>query len=157
MIHIQRSRTFETSPASVWAVLGRYMHIDAFAPLITSVDALTDGQDGVGSKRRNHFENGTSLVEEVTAWTPNQSFTVRLSDMAAMPLHEATSAVSIETLSGGRSVVKWSFDFRVKFGPLGWLMGQTIMKKMMAKIIDGNLKGLAEQVATLQSTTAQTP
>ncbi len=150
MIHFQRTHTINASPEAVWAVLGRYMHIDEFAPLITSVDALTKGEDGVGSRRRNHFENGTSLVEEVTAWVPNQSFTVELSDMAAMPLHEASSKVLI-TAAGDQSKVTWTFDYRVKYGPLGWLMGQTMMKIMMGKIIDGNLKGLAERVHSNQT------
>ena len=40
----------------------------------------------------------------------------------------------------------WTFDYRVKYGPLGWLMGQTLVKMMMGKIIDANLKGLADKV-----------
>ena len=150
MIHFQRAHTIDASPEAVWAVLGRYMHVDAFAPLITSVDALTEGEDGLGSKRRNHFKNGTSVVEEVTAWEPNQGFTVKLSEMAAMPLHEAYSEVSIEP-NGERSKVNWTFDYRVKYGPLGWLMGQTMMKMMMGKIVDGNLKGLADKVRSNQT------
>ncbi|MCP5082813.1 MAG: SRPBCC family protein [Alphaproteobacteria bacterium] len=145
MIHFERTHTIDAAPDAVWAVLGRYMHIDEFAPLITSVDALTEGEDGLGSKRRNNFENGTSLVEEVMAWKPGKGFTVKLSDMAAMPLHEASSEVRI-TPTGGRSKVTWTFDYRVKYGPLGWLMGQTVMKMMMGKIIDGNLKGLADKI-----------
>ncbi len=150
MLHLQRSHTIDATPDAVWAVLGRYMHIDDFAPFIVSVDALTNGEDRVGSKRRNHFENGTSVVEEVTAWKPNQGFTVALSDMAAMPLHEASSEVSIEPKGEGTSV-KWTFDYRVKYGPLGWLLGQTMMKMMMGKIIDANLKGLADKVLSNQT------
>ena len=150
MIHYQRTRMIDAKPEAVWAILGRYMRIDEFAPLITSVEALTEGDVGLGSKRRNHFENGTSLVEEVTEWKPNQSYTVELSDMAAMPLHEAYSKVSIEPKVEG-SMVIWTFDYRVKYGPLGWLMGQTMMKLMMGKIIDGNLKGLAEKVLLNQT------
>lgn len=155
MIHFQRTDTIEASPEAVWAVLGNFMNIDEFAPLITSVDALTSGEDGLGSKRRNHFDNGTSLVEEVIAWKDNHSFTVELSDMAAMPLHEANSEVSVEPLSGGRSTVKWTMDYRVKYGPFGWLLGQTMMKMMMGKIVDGNLKGLVEKVGSNQVSTAQ--
>ena len=150
MIHFQRTHTIDATPEAVWAVLGRYMHIDEFAPLITSVDALTEGEDGLGSKRRNHLENGTSVVEEVTEWKLNQGYKVKLSDMAAMPLHEASSEVFI-TPTGGRSEVTWTFDYRVKYGPLGWLMGQTMMKMMMGKIIDGNLNGLADRVRSNQA------
>jgi len=155
MIHFQRSHTIDAPPEAVWAVLGRYMHIDEFAPQITSVDALTDGEVGLGSRRRNYFENGTSLVEEVIAWNPYRGFKVELSDMAAMPLHEAQSEVIIEP-NGARSTVTWTFDYRVKYGPLGWLMGQTLMKIMMGKIIDGNLKGLADKVRSNEMAVAPT-
>ena len=147
MIHFQRTRTIDATPKAVWAVLGRYMHIDEFAPLIASVDALTEGKDGLGSKRRNIFDNGTSVVEEVTAWEPDQGYTVQLSEMAAMPLTQAHSTVNIAPV-GGQARVTWTFDYRVKYGPVGWLLGQTLMKMMMGKIIDGNLKGLADKVGS---------
>ena len=145
MIHLERTRRMEASPEAVWAVLSDFMHVDAFAPLITSVEALTEGENGVGSKRRNYFENGSSVVEEIIAWEPGRSFTVRLSEMDAMPLHEATSQMSVKPVRDHCDVT-WTFDYRVKYGPLGWLMGQTLMKMMMGKIINGNLKGLAEKV-----------
>ena len=67
-----------------------------------------------------------------------------------IPLHEAQSEVVFEP-HGDRSKVTWTFDYRVKFGPLGWLMGQTMMKMMMGKIINGNLQGLADRVAANQA------
>ena len=147
MIHLNRTLKIDATPDAVWAVLGDFMHIDEFAPLIKSVDALTDGENGIGSKRRNHFENGTSLVEEVTEWkAANRSFRIRLLDMEAMPLVEACSDMSVESVDGGRSQVNWSMDYRVKYGPFGWLLGQTMMRMMMSKIIDENLKGLADKV-----------
>lgn len=150
MIHFKRSLTIDAAPEAVWAVLSRFMHIDEFAPFITSVDALTEGENGVGSKRRNHFENGTSLVEEVIAWDPPHGFKVELSDMAAMPLHEARSGVYIEPL-GERSTVTWTMEYRVKHGLFGWVLGQTVMKMMMKSIIIRNLKGLADKVRARQA------
>ncbi|NIZ61021.1 SRPBCC family protein [Sedimentitalea sp. CY04] len=146
MIQFERTLEIDATPEAVWAVLGRYMHIDEFAPLVKSVDALTNGEDGVGSKRRCHFDNGTSVVEEVTAWVPNRKCRVKLSDMEAMPLNEAHAELVVEPVGQGKSKVKWGMEYRVKFGPLGWLLGQTLMKMMMGKILDGNLNGLASKV-----------
>ena len=67
-----------------------------------------------------------------------------------MPLHEAHAEVSVEPLGSERSRVKWGMDYRVKYGPFGWLLGQTMMKMMMGKILDGNLKGLADKVQSNQ-------
>ena len=68
MIHYERTLEIDATPDDVWAVFGRFMHIDEFVLKIVSVDALTDGKDGIGSKRRLNFKNGTSVVEEVTEW-----------------------------------------------------------------------------------------
>ena len=146
MIHFERTLDIDATPDAVWAVLGRFMHIDAFAPLVTSVEALTEGEDGLGSRRRCHFADGGSVVEEVTAWDAHRGYRVRLSEMSAMPLHEAHADLAVEPLGDGRSKVTWGFDYRVKFGAFGWVLGQTLMKMMMGKVLDGNLQGLADKV-----------
>ncbi len=146
MIHYERTLDMDATADAIWAVIGRFMHIDEFAPLIKSVDALTDGEDGVGSKRRCNFDNGTSVVEEVTEWEVCRKYRVRLSEMSALPLHEMHAELSLGQLEDKRVRVTWAVDYRVKFGPFGWLLGQTMMKLMMGKIIDGNLKGLAGKV-----------
>ncbi|WP_299663048.1 SRPBCC family protein [uncultured Ruegeria sp.] len=146
MIHHEKYLDINARPEDIWAVLGRFMHIDEFAPQVTSVDALTSGADGVGSKRRCHFENRTSLVEEVTSWDANQGYSVRLSDMAAMPMHEANATVAISPLADNRSHVTWSMDYRMKYGPFGWLMGQTLLKMMMGRVLAENLSALAAKV-----------
>ncbi|MCG7520075.1 SRPBCC family protein [Ruegeria sp. Ofav3-42] len=145
MIHHERTLEIDARPEAVWAILSRFMQIDEFAPQVTSVDALTTGEIGVGSKRRCHFENGTSLVEEVTDWQVNKGYRVRLSEMSAMPLTEAHAAITIKPQANSRSRVIWSMDFQMKYGLVGWLMGQTILKAMMGRVLDGNLKALADK------------
>lgn len=146
MIHYQRSLIINATPEAIWAVISRYMHIDEFAPQVKLVDALTKGEDGVGSKRRCHFENGTSLVEEVIDWQAGKSYRIQLSEMDAMPIHEMYADITLHPQSNDQVNVVWGMDYRVKFGPFGWLLGQTLMKLMMGKIVDENLKGLAEKV-----------
>ncbi|SDX10002.1 Polyketide cyclase / dehydrase and lipid transport [Ruegeria halocynthiae] len=145
MLHQERHLELEARPEDIWAILSRFMHIDDFAPQVVSVDALTVGTDGIGSKRRCHFANGTSLVEEVTDWQVNRGYTVRLSHMA-MPLHEAQAAIAITPLSTSRSRVTWSMDFGMKYGPIGWLMGQTLLKVMIGRVLADNLSALAAKV-----------
>ena len=70
-----------------------------------------------------------------------------------MPLHEAYADLAVEPLDSVRSRVKWGMDYRMKYGPFGWLLGQTMMKLMMGKILDGNLKGLADKVRSNQTAT----
>ncbi|MGI9370368.1 MAG: SRPBCC family protein [Ruegeria sp.] len=151
MIHFHRTREIKASPEEVWAIMGRFMHIDEFAPLVSSVEALTGGENGVGSKRRCNFDDGSSMVEEVTNWEVGRGYRVHLLETDPMPLKEAYAELSIQPLSSGRSQVVWSMDYRIKYGPLGWILGQTMMKLMMRKVLDRNLQGLADQVRLAQS------
>jgi len=151
MIRHQRTLTIDASPDAVWGVLKRFMHIDEFAPLVKSVDALTTGEDRVGSKRRCNFEDGNCVVEEVTVWEDNHRYRVRLSETEPMPLKEAYAELSIAPAGPEQTSVKWSMDYRLKYGLFGWLMGQTMMKVMMSRVLDGNLKGLADRVRANQN------
>ncbi len=146
MIHHERSLEINAQPEAVWAILSRFMNIDEFAPQVKSVDALTEGENGIGSMRRCHFENGASVVEEVTKWEPNRGYGVRLSELQAMPLHEAHAAITINPLKNSRSRVTWSMDYQMKYGPVGWIMGHTLMKAMMGRVLADNLKALAAKV-----------
>ncbi len=146
MIHYERTLEINATPEAIWGVLSRFMQIDEIAPQIAYVEALTHGANGIGSKRRCYFENGTSLVEEVTEWDPNRGYSVRLSDMTAMPLTDAHATIAIKPLDGASTRVIWSMDYAVKYGPLGWFLGQTLMKMMMSKVLDSNLKALANKV-----------
>ena len=150
MIKFKRSQIIDAKPEDVWKVIGNYMEIDEFAPQIVSTEAMTDGENGVGSVRKNVFANGGYMVEEVTDWKPGTGYTIKATEMPGMPLKAATSDLFITPVAG-KSKVTWTFNFRVKFGPLGWLMGQTMMKMMMGKVIDGNLKGLEERVLSGQT------
>ena len=157
MIRHERTLDIDATPDAVWAVLGRFMHIHEFSSRIGSVDALSENEGGVGSKRHCHFTGGTSVVEEVTEWEDNRRYRVRMSELSAMPLHEAYAELSVEPLGGERSRAKMAMDYRVKFGPIGWLMGQTMMKMMMGKIFDGVLKGLADKVRSIRASAETAP
>ncbi|KPA22225.1 Polyketide cyclase / dehydrase and lipid transport [Shimia sp. SK013] len=146
MLKIERSLEIEATPEQVWAVMGRFMHIDAFAPEVARVEALTVGEDQVGSQRRCHFTNGQALVETVTAWDAGRGYSVALSEMGSMPMSAASAELRIEAV-GNKARVVWGFAGKMKFGPLGWLMGQLMLKPMMGKVIAANLEGLAGRVS----------
>jgi carbon monoxide dehydrogenase subunit G len=146
MKHIERTLDIDATPDAVWAVLERFMHIEEFAPLIKSVDALTEGEGGVGSKRRCHFNDGTFADEEVTKWEPGRGYRVRLTELKSMLAHEVHAEITVEPLDDGRTRVFWAMEFVMKYGPFGWLLGQTMVKMMLGKVFLVTLKGLDAKV-----------
>ncbi|SMR70762.1 Polyketide cyclase / dehydrase and lipid transport [Aliiroseovarius halocynthiae] len=146
MIQIERTRKIGATPEAVWAELSRFMHLDDIAPLVVKVDALTDFREGLGARRRAHFDNGTSLVEEVVDWQPNREMTIHCSDLEPLPLKALETIIRVEPLPNGRSKTVWNTQFQVKFGPFGWLMGQLLMRRPFNTVVGGNLKGLEKRV-----------
>ena len=86
------------------------------------------------------------MVEEVTEWETNRRYRVRLMETEPMPLKEGYGEISLQPHGKNQTLVRWAMDYRVKYGPIGWLLGQTMMKAMMGKVLDANLKGLADKV-----------
>ena len=154
MIHFQRSLIIDVTPEAVWHELRRFMNIDEFAPQVTSVDALTEGENKVGSKRRCHFQDGNSMAEEVVQWRENEGYRVKLFETDSMPINEAFAEIALAPAGPGKTNVVWSMDCRLKYGPIGWLMGQILMKGMMGKVLDANLHGLAAKVLADRKTAA---
>ncbi len=151
MLKQKRALVINASPDAVWQVLARFMHVDEIAPGITKVEALTTGPDQTGSKRRCHFENGSWLDEEVTEWQPGRGYRVRLSELNPLPLKSAEAYLRISPEGSGRSRVEWGMEFRMKYGPFGWLLGQAAIKPVMGKVLNGNLQALEQKLQSRQA------
>jgi hypothetical protein len=145
MITAQRTLDIEASQAQVWAVLGRFMHIDEFHPRVTRVEAMSEAPVGVGATRRCHFKDGTSAVERVVDWQEGASYRVQLSEYA-MPLNQLFMSLSVAATTPTSSRVTMELRYQVKYGPLGWLLGTTMMASMMGKMMLMVLGGLSERV-----------
>jgi len=151
MIYRSKYLELDASLQEIWDVIGRYMFIDEFAPFVKSTDALTSGEDGVGSKRRNNFENGTTMVEEVIIWAPDRQLRVKASEFGTLPFRAVVADISIQPISNARSKVKWSLEYLPNRGAVGWLMGHTVMKISMGTFLAANLKGLRKKVLSNRS------
>ncbi len=153
MITIERTVDIEASAEQAWAVLGRFMHIDEFHPRVSKVDVLSESTSGVGASRRCHFKDGSSVVEKVIDWQEGRGYSVELSGFS-MPLNKAIATFAIAPLGPKRCQLKMGMDFEVKYGPIGWLMGQTMMRKMMGSLFLVILRGLEDRVVSGKSPVA---
>jgi hypothetical protein len=154
VIKTERSIDIEAPADRVWAVLGRFMHIDDFHPRVSRVDVLSDATAGVGACRRCHFRDGTSVVEKVIDWQDGRSYRAELSEFS-LPLRKAIATLSVEPVDAERSRARMSLDYEVKFGPIGWLMGRTMLSRVMGGLFLIVLRGLEERVVRGPKTAAR--
>ena len=145
MLTVERTIDIDAPVERAWAVLGRFMHINEFHPRVTKVDVLSEAATGVGACRRCHFKDDTSVVEKVIDWQEGRAYRAELSDFALF-LNKAISTLSVEPLGPGRTRLKMGLEYEVEYGPIGWLMGKTMMARMMGGMFLVVLHGLEERV-----------
>ena len=58
------------------------------------------------------------------------------------PLKEAIAKLSVEPRGAARSAVTFDFEFAPKYGPLGWVMGNTIMAAQFRGVLESVIDGL---------------
>ena len=68
--------------------------------------------------------------------------TVEITDPGKFPRKTAIAKLSVRPAGSRRSTVQFGMRFQPKFGPVGWLMGKTVMRSQFRKILGDVLAGL---------------
>jgi len=145
--HCEKTLKVNVPAEKVWQVLEDYNNIEKFAMTIKSSASANDISIGLGAKRSCTFNDGSSLVEEIIEYQAGQGYKMDISDHS-MPLKSMQSIMKVTAIDENSSEIYMSADFVVKGGPLGWVMGQLIMKPVMKGIFKKVMTGLAYHCAT---------
>lgn len=140
--HCEKTLKVNIPAEKVWQVLDDYSGIENFAMTIKSSASVNDIRTGLGAKRSCTFNDGSSLVEEITEYQAGQGYKMDISNHS-MPLKSMQSEMKVTPIDENSSEIFMSADFVVKGGPLGWLMGQLIMRPVMKSIFKKVMTGLA--------------
>ncbi|WP_281560524.1 SRPBCC family protein [Thalassomonas sp. RHCl1] len=131
---------------TVWSLLDDFENIDKFHPGVKKSYLLSHQDTGVGAKRQCDFHSGASAQEEIVDYKPEQhSLTVRIPKFG--PMKSFIAKESARDLGNGKTEVTFTADFIVKFGLLGALFGNLIIKPVMTKKMQEVIDGL-ESYAT---------
>ncbi len=131
----------------IWEVLGDFSSVERYASTIKSSPILGDISSGLGAKRLNTFYNGTSLIEEITAYQEGKGFKMKLSEYS-FPLKYMNSEVGVKAIDAKSCELSMSANFVVKAGPIGWVMGFFMMRPMMKGVFEKQMRCLAYHCVT---------
>jgi hypothetical protein len=145
--HCEKTLKVNVPAEQVWQVLEDYSSIEKFAMTIKSSASVNDISSGLGAKRSCTFNDGSSLVEEIIEYQVGQGYKMALSNHS-MPLKSMQSEMRVTAIDENSSEIYMSADFVVKGGPLGWIMGQLVMRPVMKGIFKKVITGLAYHGAT---------
>ena len=145
--HVENSIKVNLPAQKVWHILENFSSIENFATTIQTSPIVGDKKSGLGAKRRCHFYDGSSLVEEIIDFHEGQGYKMDLSEHS-LPLKSMQAEMKVKQIDANTSEISMASDFVVKGGPIGWLMGSLLMRPMMKGVFKKVLSGLAYHTAT---------
>ncbi|MBL4689136.1 MAG: SRPBCC family protein [Nannocystaceae bacterium] len=144
-LQAQSTRLIHASIAPTWEAVSKMDAVVDWHPNVARASVLTHNA-GVDASRRVEFHDGTSVVETVVQEQEPHFVTMDL--LEAPLLDKAVVTIRTEQKSAEETEVTFSVDYKVKYGPLGWLLGTVMMKRAFRKIFGVSLSGLAYHLET---------
>lgn len=141
MHHIEQERAYDAPAPLVWDVMTDPDIYADVAPNLTHVEVISG--DGAGMVRRCTDTDGNVWTETCTHWTDQESFGVEV-DVATSDFHRRLFTHFAGewhlTERDDHVLATISFDYQMKYGPLGRLLARFMEPKaesLVAAIFDG--------------------
>ena len=140
------SRDYRHSADKVWGALDKFGNVSAYHPLVKE-SSIINGQDtGTGAERVCHFKDGNTILERIVEYTPNKNYSVEIYDLGSFPLKKAVALLEVNEKGSKSSSVNFKMDFQPKYGLIGTIMANMVMKKQFSKLLGQVLAGLDRYV-----------
>jgi len=154
--HAENTIKVNVPAEKIWQILEDFSSVEKFATTIKSSPIIDEISSGLGAKRLCTFNDGSSLVEEIIEYQEGQGFKMVLSEYS-LPLKSMFAEMKVTAIDEKSSEIYMAADFVVKAGPLGWLMGQLIMRPVMKGVFKKLMTGLAYHSVTGKAVTEKLP
>jgi polyketide cyclase/dehydrase/lipid transport protein len=128
-------------PDQVWAALADLEAVQHYNPGVRSAAIESPKRTGVGAMRSCELFPKGRVVERVTHWEEERALGLEVAE-SDWPIHFMRWVTRIEPNNGGTRITQ-SLEYRVKFGPLGWLLDQLVMKRKLTAALDDVFASLA--------------
>lgn len=130
------------SPARVWAVLADLEAVGHYNPGVRAVAIRGTQRSGVGAMRACELAPQGRVVERVTHWEEGRAVGLEVAE-SDWPIHFMRWVTRLEPDGEGTRIAQ-ELEYRVKFGPLGWVLDRLVMKRKLTATLDGVFAALAK-------------
>ena len=149
MINKSTTRTIEgSSPSQVLELLADVTTVDKWNTHVKKVDLASTDKQGLGAARVCHFYDGTSLKETVTEL--DDSHVKMIVSEFSLPLRDMNIEFTVKpsTRHADGTDLTFSANYNVKYGPIGYLLGVTVLKMKLHDVQTKVLAGIDHHLAT---------
>lgn len=89
---------------------------------------------GIGAERACELVPRGRVVERVTQWEDGRAVGLEVAE-SDWPIHFMRWVTRIEP-AGSSTRITQSLEYKVKFGPVGWLLDTLVMKRKLSSTLD---------------------
>jgi hypothetical protein len=141
MQHYEITRKIDAPRADAWAVLSDLNGYGDHAPNLSKTEVVAGS--GEGAVRRCYNNAGQGWSETCTLWQPGRRYVMEV-DTSDYPYPTSVFRGTFDVDDAGNgSVIRVRFDYKVKGGPAGRVLG-LLMRPVLARICKGLLDSLEE-------------
>ena len=147
MAHISTQIRINANKEGVWEVLADFGGICRWNPGVSHSYSTSENNHGLNATRHcDLLKNGDYLEEQILEWRDGESFKVNIYE-TNLPLHRNVVKFSIEA-DGSGTIVTVAPDYALKYGLLGRLMNQIVVRRQFKKGMEDLLAGLKYHIET---------
>ncbi len=121
-------------PANVWALLSDLEAVQTYNPTVRTAAVQGSQRVGVGAARACDLEPSGRVVERVTHWEDGTAVGLEVAE-SDWPIHFMRWITRLEP-DGDGTRIRQDLEYRVKFGPAGWLLDRLVMKRKLTATLD---------------------
>ena len=141
MAKLQNERTIRASREKLWSILANLGELERYDPTVSRSVPLSPSVKGLGAARKVDMKDGKNWFEEkITTWKPGEALTYQLT-ACSFPVSGLSHSYTFED-AGDQVRVKQVMEYTVKFGWLGKLMDNLMVRKQTQAGIDKFFEGL---------------
>ena len=142
MTTIQHEIAAKCPPAALWRLLSDLEAVGRYNPGVESAAIHGDQASGVGAMRVCQLKPKGRVLERVTHWEEGRAVGLEVTE-SDWPIHFMRWVTRIAP-SGAGSTISQSLEYKVKLGPLGWLLDNLVMKRKLKSSLDAVFASLVE-------------
>jgi len=118
----------------VWALLSDLEAVQHYNPTVRAAAVQGSQRAGVGATRACDLKPKGRVVERVTHWEDGRAVGLQVAE-SDWPIHFMRWVTRVEP-DGGGTRIKQELEYKVKFGPAGWLLDRLVMKRKLTATLD---------------------
>lgn len=130
------------APRKVWALLGDLEAVQRYNPTVRAASIEGERRTGVGAMRSCELVPKGRVVERVTQWEDGRVVGLEVAE-SDWPIHFMRWVTRIEPDGEGTRITQ-DLEYKVKFGPLGWLLDHLVMKRKLTATLNSVFASLVK-------------